>query len=79
MEDAVKGLVILVLTVGGLAGIWIGILYWRLSVHKKRVIEMGVELAKVRRELETKQAREVAEGLSDGDLASGVGNMLSDL
>lgn len=79
MEDATKGLVILILTIGGGAAIWIGILYWRLSVWKKEVVEIRTERDTLRRKLEDREAVETAAGRSDNELAADVGAMLDDL
>lgn len=79
MEDSIKGLVILILTVGGGAAIWIAILYWRLSVWKKELATVRSELTATRRELEDRKAKETAAGRTDNELASDVGNLLRDL
>lgn len=79
MEDSIKGLVILILTIGGGAAIWIGILHWRLSVWKTRIVEVRIERDRLKRDLEDREARETAAGRTDNELASDVGNMLDDL
>ena len=79
MEDSIKGLVILILTVGGGAAIWIAILYWRLSVWKKEVIKERAAKNKLKRELDGRKAKETAAGKEDNELASDVGDLLRDL
>lgn len=79
MEDSIKGLVILILTVGGGAAIWIAILYWRLSIWKKEVIKERAEKNVLKRELDGRKAKETAAGKKDNELASDVGDLLRDL
>lgn len=78
-EDSIKGLVILILTIGGGAALWIAILYWRLSVWKKEVIKERSAKNKLKRELDGRKAKETAAGKGDNELAGDIGDMLGDL
>jgi len=74
--DAVKGLVYLTLTIGGVAAIAIGILWWKLSEASKQLALERKAKAELQRKLEHLQAKLKAEGMTDDELLDDVADVL---
>ncbi len=76
MEDAIKGLVYLALSIGGVAAIVIGIMWWKLAATAEQLAIANKERAELRRKLEHHEAKAKAEGMSDEDLLGDVSGVL---
>ncbi len=76
MDDAIKGLVYLVLTVGGVAAIAVGILWWKLAATAKQLAIVTKERAELQRKLDHHEAAAKAEGMNDEELLSDVSDVL---
>ena len=68
MDDAVRGLVYLVLFVAVGGGVWIGILYLALSSAKKRAASLELENRQLKRTIDAAKNREFTQQQTDEDL-----------
>ena len=74
--DAIKGLVYLSLTIGGVAAIAIGILWWKLSEATKQLALERKARAELQRKLDHLHAKARAEGMNDEELLGDVADVL---
>lgn len=77
--ETLRGLVYLVLILGGGAGLWIFILYLLLGRARRRVVALETENHRLERKLADLKVRVETRSMSDVELLKDVTDLLADL